>query len=202
MKKLLMFVLSLGLAVALFLSVAAVSITLSLYSRSDSSETESTPNINTVDSPENGLKLYNVAVILKTEENVYAADVTFNRSGYVEAKKMTVSQDVNGLSETELLKSAGIDKSLQKYIIFDQKIFVETTDRCGGLVYNDGVKGEVLLTGAQSIEKLDPNVFCNFCEQLAKKAFKDKAMSTFLFLVDNTSHNITFPEIYEMLNSK
>ena len=202
MKKLLMFVLSLGLAVALFLSVAAVSITLSLYSRSDSSEAESTSQITTVDSPENGLKLYNVAVILKTEEKVYAADVSFNRNGYVEAKQISVSQDVNGLSEVELLKSANIDKSSEKYIIFDQKIFSETTDRCGGLVYNEGVKGDVLLTGAQCIERLDEKLFCDFCEQLVKKGFKDNALSMFLFLADNTSHNVTFPEVYEILNSK
>ena len=202
MKKLLMFVLSLGLAIALFLSVAAVSITLSLHSRSNSSATESTSKINTVDSPENGLKLFNVAVILKTEEKVYAASVEFNLKGYTEAKKISISKDAYGLSDAELMKSANIDIKSQKYIIFDQKIFVETTDRCGGLVYNESEKGEVLLTGAQCLERLDENSFCDFCEQLIKKVFKNNALSMFLFLADNTNHNITFPEMYEILKSR
>ena len=202
MKKVLIFTLSLGLAVALFLAVAAASITLSLYSRSDSSATESKSQINTVDSPENELVLYSVAVILKTDSGVYAANLLFNPQGYVESQKIELAQNLPDGSSLELLNSANIDPKTQKYMIFDQKIFAETTDRCGGLVYNEEVKGEVLLTGAQTVEKLNENNFTVFCEQLVKKVFKDNALSTFLYLADNTQHNVTFPEVYNILKSK
>ncbi len=186
MRKFAMLAVVIECSFVLFLTVAAVIILASAASRDNGSSLPSD-----VISADDRTTNVTVLSILNCGEKQYAAKITLPLPhGTVSAEPISAER----LTE--------IDTKRQKYIIFDEKIFEEITDRYGGLVYNESGIGEVLLTGGQAVGRLGPISFCDFCEQIAQAALDRDISSLFFYLADNTENNLNYPHFYDALNKR
>lgn len=160
-----------------------------------------------------------VAVICDAGDNevlcAVTVDAEFKNAKTTAIKNETVESKGANLRIGELLEKRSIPeflsacsktarKSIKKYIKFDYKNFIKTTDRFGGIMYNDNDE-KITLSGNQAAEKLfEEGFFENAVQDLIKSFVLGRSgygyMSDFLFLKDNVETNLSYVDYVDYIN--
>ncbi len=183
MKKMAVFALSLGGSLLLFLTVAVICVAIWFLRLPDTPETANHSEIKVSQNTNE----YEVLAVYRDDHRLLAACV------FLDATDKSVWTET-----VELSDFSEIDRNSKNIFIFNQNIFAEIADRCGGLVYNN-YGGGVLLTGAQAVDVLDGVYFAEFCRQIFQKALNTDTVKFFSYLANNTENNFSFPELYDAL---
>ena len=203
MKKLFCFLISLCAAFVFFCSVAFLCLVLPNLPEKENDASEISPKTETTEPT-----CLKISVIYPKSDRLLMCDLLIiPASNEVKAKSVdlpeNLSKNAKGILSQEGLypfigQCLASDGTLRrKYILIDRKNLVKIADISGGIVYNDKIQGEILLTGSQADDILDDSLFQEVCRQMAKSAVTGDFEEVFRLLADSTVNNLSYPEFYD-----
>ncbi len=202
MKKLFWFSASLFSAFIIFCLIAFLLLYLSLpYSsgilEGNGSKAPDTDRLETVEKEAPPLRL---SVIFRDSERTLMCDLEITPSlQSVWANAVEISPSVSAEDGIYTFISRCLETDRIKrtnYILTDNENFKEIADITGGIVYNDVLEGEKLLTGSQVVKILDLELFESACRQAAFGTFSGNRERLYEYITKNTVHKLSYPEIY------
>lgn len=203
MKKLFWFLISLSAAFVFFCSVAFLCLILPNLSEKENIVPETPKKAETTEPT-----CLQISVIYPKSDRLLMCDLLIiPASSEVTAKSVDLPENLSKNPQS-LLSQEGLypfigqclasDGTLRrKYILIDRKNLVNIADISGGIVYNDKIQGEILLTGSQADDILDNILFQEACRQMAKSAVTGDFEEVFRLLADSTVNNLSYPEFYD-----
>lgn len=195
MKKFAIFAVATAAAFLLFLLAAAVAVAVSLSLKADSPD-EIEPE--TLKQPSQTVLLL---AVLHESDRTFASLLELDPdSKTAEASVVTPPENAaeHGVYSLVGTLKAQIDQKTVKYTVFDNEIFAEIADRCGGLVYNVNGTAPTLLTGGQAEQMLDPALFSRFCRDIAEYFLKNDVRKGFELIADTAVNDLSYPDFYNI----
>ncbi len=204
MKKLFWFCVSLSGAFFLFCLIAFLCVFLSKYKENSQPPVAETPITAAV--PSETLFL---TVIFANDEKTLLCDLeitpkndtVISNSAEINEKYVETTEDEDNTFELYpfIGRCLSVDgKKRNTFILTDNENFSKITDISGGIVYNDNLEGEQLLTGVQVLVRLDRRLFENVCHQIAERTFLTDNRKLFSYITENTVNNLSYPDIYSV----
>ncbi len=199
MKKLFWFAVSLSLAFLLFCLVAFLCFIPSAFA--DNSDSNGKP-LSTDDSSaaESSAEALSVTVIFTENSRTLLCNLSVTpKSGQILSHSTEIGAILSENDELYPFLGQCLEMDNRKcdnYILLDGKNFTEIADISGGIVYNDSLEGERLLTGSQALNELDCKLFENACRQIAAESLTDSGPKIYGYITENTVNFLPYPTVY------
>lgn len=171
------------------------------------------PNDGTLNSETGGAEnIYVIAVYCDFEKDemfICGLDIS-PKAGDVTAVPLSFDISIGEKTFKEIYETDGIyrlaseagefcGKKQVRFIKFTPETFEKIADRTRGLVYNDDIGHDVLLTGRQAEALFTDDNFAKFCRQMTEKALENGVEKEFRAAVNLCENDFSYPELYRIL---